>query len=150
MIRKAKKEDVEPCVALAIGMIAEGYYKGYGFNQDKMIRFAEQALNDEGSLYLVYQASSETEVAGFFLGNAVDTFFGDDIVAEQQLMYIDPSHRGSIKVAMTFMSEFRNWAKRKGCKDIFFAPTVSVHEGFNNIAKRLGYEYIGPMFGRAV
>jgi hypothetical protein len=147
VVRLVEDKDLKKCVALGVDMIKEGYYKDYDVNEEAMTQHAERAFQQPDWMFLVYE--KDDEVVGFFLAQISKTYFGNDLIAEQNLMYIDPPHRGSIKIAMQFMREFRSWAVLNKCKGIFFAPTVSVHDGFDIIAKRLGYNYVGPMYGRA-
>jgi len=147
IVRLARKKDIKVCVTLALDMIAEGYYKDFDVDKDDMQSHALMTYSQPDWLFLVYEKEGKT--VGFFSAQRSKTFFGSDCIAEQKLMYIDPTHRGNIKVPLAFMREFRSWAAHSNCKRIFFAPTVSIHEGFDIVAKRLGYNYVGPMYGRA-
>tara|TARA_R110000764_G_scaffold14711_2_gene42079 strand:- start:66 stop:521 length:456 start_codon:yes stop_codon:yes gene_type:complete len=146
VVRLAEDNDLKKCVVLALDMIREGYYKDYDIDEVEMTHHAKRAFHQPDWMFLVYE--KDDEVVGFFSAQITKTFFGHDLIAEQNLMYIDPKARGNINIAMSFMREFRNWAKVNKCKGAFFAPTVSVHSGFDIIAKRLGYDYVGPMYGR--
>tara|TARA_B100000780_G_scaffold75850_1_gene51100 strand:- start:27475 stop:27930 length:456 start_codon:yes stop_codon:yes gene_type:complete len=144
-VRPAAAKDLKNCVALALDMISEGYYKDYDVNEGDMLTHALLTYHEPDWLFMVYE--KEGKVVGFFSAQITKTFFGSDLVAEQKLMYIDPSHRGGIKAPMAFMRGFRDWAAANKCKGAFFAPTVSVRTGFDAIAKRLGYDFVGPMYG---
>jgi len=146
-IRLAEEKDLEACVDLGVAMIKEGYYKDFNINLDAMWHHARRAL--EGSDWLFLVCEGQYEIEGFFLAQISKTYFGDDLIAEQNLLFIDERYRGGVKTPMNFMRQFRAWAASHNCKRIFFAPTVSIHEGFNVISKRLGYDYVGPMYGRA-
>tara|TARA_B110000046_G_scaffold176114_1_gene201432 strand:- start:5 stop:460 length:456 start_codon:yes stop_codon:yes gene_type:complete len=147
LIRLAEAEDIDRCVALAFDMIAEGFYKEYDVDADDMMAHAKLTYEQPDWMFMVYE--KEGEIVGFFSAQISKTFFGSDLIAEQRLMYIEPNHRGNLKVPMSFMRELRSWAALNKCKGIFFEPTVSIHSGFDIIAKRLGYDYVGPTYGRA-
>lgn len=145
-IRYAEEKDIEKCVELSVDMIREGIYKHFDIDLDDMRAHARRAMGD---LYCYLVFEKDGEVVGFFLAEIEKTFFGRDWVAHQNLMYIDPAHRGNLKIPMEFMRWFRRWVDSEThARKMFFAPTVSVHDGFDIMAKRLGYDYVGPMYGR--
>ena len=145
MIRRAHEGDIELSINIALGFIREGYYSHLPINVETMRSHAERALFQPNWLYLVDERDGEQ--VGFFSGHIEETLFGPGLIAYQDLMYIQPYARNGMTGAK-FLREFEKWARENGCMNLYFAPSVHVDERFEKLAKRVGYAYIGPQFGK--
>ena len=145
MIRRATEEDIEFSINIGLGFIRDGYYSHLPVDVEKMRFHAERALHEPNWLYLVDERDGEQ--VGFFSAHIEETLFGPGLIAYQDLMYIQPYARKGMS-ALKFLREFEKWARGKGCLNLYFAPSVHVDEGFDKLAKRVGYSYIGPQYGK--
>ena len=147
MIRYATEGDIEDSVKIAVEFIEEGYYADLPVDKDMMHAHARRALEEWHWLYLIEEIDGKQ--AGFFSAHIEDTLFGPGRIASQDLMFILPKYRTGM-AAVRFLKEFESWAKKNGCLNLYFAPSVHVDPRFDSLSKRLGFEYIGPQFGRKI
>lgn len=144
-IRKATEADIEECVGLALGMIKESWWKEAPFSSEMMRDHAYKYIDDVDRLYLV--AEEEGQVYGFFSAKVSFTFFGHEIHAEQELMYVLPEKRNGI-TAIKFMREYEIWARKNNAQHLYFAPTATQRGEWDALSKRLGYTYLGASYGK--
>jgi GNAT superfamily N-acetyltransferase len=145
MIRHAHEDDLPRSIEIGIEFIKSGYYSHLPIDVKIMHNHAARALNDENWLYLVDEIDGEQ--VGFFSAHIEQTMFGPGTIAYQDLMYVQPDYRRG-KTAMKFLKAFEGWAREKGCMNLYFAPSVHVDERFDKLARRAGFEFIGPQYGK--
>ncbi|MBL96666.1 MAG: hypothetical protein CMF52_02530 [Legionellales bacterium] len=145
IIRKAKEDDIEECVGLAVGMIKESWWKEAPFCSQKMRDYAYRALENDNKLYLV--AEEDDQIYGFFAATLTETFFGHEIHAEQDLMYVKPENRKGM-TGVKFLREYEIWARKNNAHHIYFAPTATQRRQWDALCQRLGYTYLGPAYGK--
>ena len=145
MIRYAHEDDLPRSIEIGIEFIKSGYYKHLPIDRVKMHRHALRALQDPNWLYLVDEIDGEQ--VGFFSAHIEESLFGPGKIAYQDLMYVQPEYRRG-KTAIKFMKEFQSWASRNECYNLYFAPSVHVDARFDKLARRAGFEYIGPQYGK--
>lgn len=145
MIRYATEDDIQGSIEVGIEFIKDGYYSHLPIDRDTMYNHAARALESEWWLYLVDEIDGKQ--AGFFSAHIEETMFGPGRIAIQDLMYIKPKYRRGMS-ALRFLREFEKWAVSKDCENLYFAPSVHVDTRFDTLAKKVGFEYIGPQYGK--
>lgn len=145
MIRLGTESDIDDSVDIAVEFIKEGYYSTLPVEKDKMREHASRAASEWNWLYLVEEI--EGNQVGFFSAYIEETLFGPGNIACQDLMFILPKYRKGL-AAVKFLKEFEDWARSMDCDNLYFAPSVHVDTRFDTLSKRLGFEYIGPQYGK--
>tara|TARA_R110000822_G_C15285285_1_gene490538 strand:- start:787 stop:1230 length:444 start_codon:yes stop_codon:yes gene_type:complete len=145
MIRSALEGDIETSLDIAIEFIKEGYYSHLPIDRGMMYDHAHRALDEWDWLYLVDEIDGEQ--VGFFSAHIEETLFGPGRVASQDLMFVLPKYRKGMS-AVKFLKAFETWAQGNDCMNLYFAPSASVDPRFDALSRRLGFEYIGPQYGK--
>lgn len=147
MIRHAIADDIEKSIEIGIEFINSGYYSNLPIDIPMMREHATRALDDPNWLYLVDEI--EGNQVGFFSAKLEYTMFGKGIVAIQDLMFIKPEYRTGMS-ALKFLRKFEEWATENEAMQLNFSPSVHVDDRFDKLAKKAGYEYIGPQYGKKI
>lgn len=145
MIRLANSGDIEASLEIALEFIDSGYYSFLPSDINIMRAHAMRALEEPNWLYLVEDLNGVQ--SGFFSAHIEGSLFGKGEIAYQDLMYIRPEYRKGT-AAVRFMRRFEDWARQNNCMSLYFAPSVNVDSRLDRLAKRLGYEYLGPQYGK--
>jgi GNAT superfamily N-acetyltransferase len=145
MIRLATHDDVEKSVEIGIKFAQDSYYGTMPVDPQKMLSMADWAVEAPDWLYLV--SEEDGEQVGFFSAYLDTSMFGPAVIAMQHLMYILPEHRHGM-TAVRFLKEFEKWAREVGADNLYFATSAFVDERFHALAERMGFDYIGPQFGK--
>lgn len=145
MIRYATEDDLPRSIEIGIEFIKSGYYSHLPIDVKTMHEHASRALYEDHWLYLVDEIDGAQ--VGFFSAHIEQTMFGPGLIAYQDLMYVQPEYRRG-KTAIKFLKAFEGWAREMGCMNLYFAPSVHVDERFDKLARRSGFEYIGPQYGK--
>jgi hypothetical protein len=145
IIREATLDDILDSVSIGKRFVEDSYYSNMTMNIEKMAEHAWRAIESEVWLYLV--AIEDGKQIGFFTASLDTSMFSDSIIAIQDLMYIIPEKRKGM-AAVRFLKEFEKWAVDSGADNLYFGITAQVDERFHKLAERLGFDYLGPQFGK--
>ncbi|QXI40437.1 GNAT family N-acetyltransferase [Pseudomonas xantholysinigenes] len=143
MIRAATHDDIPRLVELGTLLHHTSSYAGTSFNPDKVGSFLGQLIDGLG---VVFAAEVDGQVVGGFAGAITEQWFSDDLLAYDYSIFIEPGKRHGI-IALKLILAFQNWATAKGVKEIHMGITTGMNvEGTSRLYKRLGFEYVGPLF----
>lgn len=125
-------------------MHAESSFKDLDYSTEKCQKLAEDILTN-GNYLCVVAEDEDGAFHGFFVGYIIDYYFGDDLIAEDLLLYIVPGMRG-VGAAKRLISYFESWASVNGASYVCLGATTGVDEektiGFY---KKLGYHHKGTL-----
>lgn len=138
MVEMYTPDMLPDAIRLAKGFLAEGMFSECSFNQEK---FA--AVIEHPSVFYAFYKNSDGERYGFFIGTISDQFFGDDLIAMDMGVYIDPEYRGGIG-AVRLVQAFESWAKENGAKEVYLSQSSGTDiERTASFYERLGYSKAG-------
>ena len=116
---------------------------------------------DEGKVdmmlkhYIVYEFlavcnDDDNNIVGFLIGRNTSSFFGDDLVATDNMVYILPEFRGH-GLLKPMIDLFEDWARKHGCKRIDLGVTVGINnDAVCNMYRKLGYKDLGTILSKTV
>ena len=136
-------EDADAVIELGRAMHAEGYYKKFPYNAEKLRRMALQSLEDGGRRYAMLMAEYKGELIGILVAAVDSLFFSDSIIATTLLFYVSPTRRGSL-AAVKLLHAYKIWSKQRGADDICVHVTSGVHlKQTDKLMRKLGFMQIG-------
>ncbi len=146
IIRAPQPQDIEVMIGLARMMHKESVYCDFDFDRGKVAAIGAQVLNNPD--YFGRVCESETSVIGLMICYVTPYYFGNDLLAQDMILYIDKSRRGSVG-AMRMIVEYVEWAKEKGCKEAVLAQTAGIApDVVAKLYNRVGFELIGQLYKR--
>jgi len=144
----ATDHHVMPVLDLARCMAKEtSTYREFDFEEEKARLFITDHVNNTGRLMLVAQ-TDQGELVGAFLATATETYFGRDIVTQDDAFYVLPEHRGKGTLAQ-FLMAYHQWAETLKPKYIYLGVTLGINdERTVEALKQAGYEPFGTLLRR--
>lgn len=121
-------------------MHKETSYGLYDFSRDKCRRYLERFYN---AGQFVYHRPGVV-----MLGTIEATFFGNDKIANDLLLFVSKSERGSGEASRAIES-FCEWAESNGAKSIVIGQTTGVSkESFSALAEKFDFKEFGTVYLR--
>jgi GNAT superfamily N-acetyltransferase len=143
MIRKFERADIPLMARLGRQYWESSNYKSLKYSIKKCHTLGEIMLTDKR--YFAVVAEEESKITGMFMGYISDWPFGDEWIATDLLVYVDPAHRkGSTGLRM--LKEFEQWAKEQGVNQLRPGTSVGNKKQLLSFYKRLGYKTVGYSF----
>lgn len=138
MIEMYQPEMLGEAIKLAKNMIAESAFSRRNFNPEKFAKVLESP-----DVYFAFYRNDKHEIIGGFMGAVTYSFFGDDVIASDFALYIEPEHRGGMG-AVRLVRDFESWAIGLGAKEIYIGQSTGVEpERTVQFYERLGYQKVG-------
>lgn len=90
------------------------------------------------------------EIVGFFLGNIVEYFFSENLIAQDLVMVFKPEHREGIgEIIKEILEKFSAWAKTKHATELCVGVTSGIAgEGYEKLLKAVGFKQVGSIYKR--
>jgi len=146
VIREAILQDVDQIVSLGVKFIKDSpMFRDHPINIKRMQQYAIRTIREENRCYFV--DDRDGKIVAFLSGYISPMIYSDDLVANEQLMFIDPDYKSSTRVGIRLMRKFEEWSRSKGVKIMWFSPTShGVDDRWNSFCKTLGYVPQGGIF----
>ena len=147
-VRQATQEDAWHVFQLAKAMASEtATYADYDFDSNKSLHFIVDHIDNPMRLMLVAE-TDQGEIVGGFLATATETYFGRDIVTQDDAFYVLPDHRGRNTLAK-FLMGYHQWAATFNPKAVYLGVTLGINDERTVKALTLaGYEPFGTLLRR--
>ena len=147
-IRRMKTSDVPAIIHLGARMHEESQYSILNFLPEKVVEKCHQVINHQQMLGLV--AIQDGNIIAMIGGQIAAYEYGDDLVASDILVYVDPAHRAS-RAFLMLVKGYVQWAKEQGASMIFMSQTTGVNMvAVGNLYTRLGFEPVGGIYRMAI
>lgn len=144
-IRLANDTDKPAILRLSVQMHAESRFKIYPLNQDRSWAVASALMQSPTGCVLIAENASG-EVVGMLWGHVMDYFFSDVRMAQDQVFYVAPAHRGS-SAAYKLLTAFKRWAHNRKAKELAINMSVDIDQPrFNRFMTRMGFHPCGTNF----
>ena len=145
MIRPFTLDDLPTMVELGKIMHEESVYRDLDFNEDKIKDLALTYLaNPERCWSAVAEVNGR--IIGMYAGYITEYYFGKDLIAQDLLLFVDPTKRGGL-AAVKLITAFEDWAFAKGVKEVCPASSTMVApERTAMLYNLLGYTNVGSLF----
>lgn len=149
LIREMSQGDVEYSVRLAKDMHHESWFSHYDFDINKARQLWDRKVAQPDN-YCLFVAEEDGAVIGVFAGIAFEHFFGNDKVASDLILYVDPDRRGGT-AAPRLIKAYEQWARDVGCKDIQIGVSTGVQvERTARLFEKLGFGHRAYIFRKRV
>lgn len=127
IVRRARTmQDVENMVALGAQMHKETRYARVPYVPAKLLAYGQQFLDDPSTgVYIL--AENEGRILGMMCGFSLRSFFNDEIVARDMIIYVRPECRVGT-TAMRLVREFERWAKENKATEITIGITADIDD----------------------
>ncbi|GAA4401274.1 GNAT family N-acetyltransferase [Quisquiliibacterium transsilvanicum] len=141
-LRLATVEDLPAICVLGRLMHEESTFAPMDYDIDR-VKETVSDLMDKSQLVLVAE-DTNGEVVGGILGKVTQSWFGNDLVANELGLFIHPDHRGGM-LAARLVKTFVRWARMAGAKQIR-PGVISGCDLAVGLYERLGFRNCGATF----
>lgn len=141
-LRLATIEDTPAICVLGRIMHNESSYRTMDYSVDRV----KETICDlmDKSQFVVVVEDTNKEIIGGMAGMVTQSWFGEDLVANDLALFIHPDHRGGM-VAVKLIKAFVHWAKLAGAKQIR-PGVVTGNSTAEALYQRLGFTRTGATF----
>lgn len=145
-IRDFTIDDVPTMIELGRKMQAESNYDGLSFDPDVLMEMGYEWEADRASRFAKIAEDENGKIYAMYVGFISRYYFGQDLVANDLLLFCDPDRRGGLAAAK-LIKAFEEWAFANGAKEVRPASSTGVQiERTKQLYEALGYETIGHVF----
>ena len=141
-LRFATPDDLPTLVVLGRVMHEESSFAPMDYDIDRVKETLTELMDK--SQFVVVAEATNGEVIGGMAGMCTQSWFGNDMVANDLALFIHPDHRGGLLV-VRLIRAFVDWSKLAGAKQIRPGVTTG-HAGAEQLFKRLGFAQCGASF----
>ena len=141
-LRMATPDDLPAIVVLGRVMHEESSFAPMDYDVDRVKETISDLMNK--SQFVVVAEDTNGEVIGGMAGMVTQSWFGNDMVANDLAVFIHPDHRGGL-LAVKLIKTFVHWAKLAGAKQIR-PGVVSGSRTAEALYDRLGFTRCGATF----
>ena len=147
IIRKFARRDIPLMARLGRQYWETSNFKTLNFSIKKCHALGEIMLVDKR--YFAIVAEEESKIIGMFMGYISEWPFGDEYIATDLLVYIDPLYRKGA-TGLRMLKEFEQWAKEQGVNQLRPGTSVGNKKQLLSFYRRLGYKTVGYSFLKEV
>jgi len=133
-------------IGLAKMMHGESVYRDFDFDYVKVEAIGHQVLFDPS--YFGVICEDKDKIIGLMICYVSAYYFGNDLLAQDMILYIDPSRRGGVG-ASRMIVEYVEWAQSKDCKEVLLGQTAGIDpEVVDKLYTHAGFKLIGQLYKR--
>lgn len=115
-------------------------YSDFDYNREKAEKYVELLISKNQFVYVTNEC--------LMLGTVGSMFFGNDIFASDELIYVKKEFRG-LGHSKAALESFVEWAESKGAKRVIVGQTTGVIGGeFSRLASSCGFFKLGEVYAR--
>lgn len=143
-VRLATEEDRFGLFKLAALMHRETDFSRYDFEPMKALDGLGSWIHGAPNRYMIV-AERDGEVIGMMSMAIKDTWFGNDLMASEEVFYVRPDCRGS-RAAFSMMREFCRIANERGAKHLRAGVATGSGPAAEKLYQHFGMHYVGGNF----
>lgn len=149
MIREFRLEDAPQVMDLAEQFHKESRYHDYDFDRQKIIRLlAESTVNED--LLNIVAVDDNGVVRGGLCARATAHYFGNNRVAQDLWLFVEPSRRGG-RHALELVERYIEWARERDCVEAIVSTSTGISEEKTlAFLEKAGFKRIGSITVRRV
>lgn len=141
-LRMATPDDLPDIVVLGRVMHQESSFAPMDYDVDRVKETISDLMNK--SQFVVVAEDTNGEVIGGMAGMVTQSWFGNDMVANDLALFVHPDYRGGL-IVVRLVKAFVHWAKLAGAKQIR-PGVVSGSRTAEALYDRLGFTRCGATF----
>ncbi len=142
-IRLAVPADYRTILELAIKFHEEAVYSKYDFNQEKVLEFCHESLNNPKD-FLLLVAECKDKIVGFFFAVSTTLPLYNTTTTFELAWYVLPEHRAS-RLGINLFKSYEWWSKEIAKADLCQAGTSEILD-LSKLYKRMGYTSVEKSF----
>jgi len=149
VIRNPRLSDFDQINALGRWFQENSLYRHSGWSDAKSLHWVVTGADPESSTFMLVVEDGD-EIVGFFLGNIVEYFFSENLIAQDLVMVFKPEHREGIgEIIKKILEKFSAWAKTKNATELCVGVTSGIAgEGYEKLLKAVGFNRVGSIYKR--
>jgi len=144
LVRLAVEADRLPIFKLSVHMHQETDFSSYHFDPQKAINNIGAWIHGGDERFLLV-AEKDGVVVGMLFAALKRPWFGDDLLASEEVFYVQPEHRGS-RAAYILMREFCSIAKARGARHLRAGVATGSGPAAERLYQHFGMHYVGGNF----
>lgn len=147
IIRPPRHADIEPLLDMGARMHAESAYAFLPYDRAKVRQLIVDYIEDTTTRCGLVAERDGRLIAmlGGYLG---DYLFCDERLAVDEIVFVDPDHRGGM-TAVRLIRGFQRWATEQGARELCLGISTNIHpESTGRLYQRLGFEQVGGIYKR--
>lgn len=150
-IRFARAEDIPALVQIGHAYHAEGRFKAYDYNPDKLAANLKGLIEDTSGARCFFVADDkEQKPYAALLGQVDSYFFSTTPIAQLIFFWVHPDHRGG-PAAIKLMTAFKQWAENRNVLEIAVSVTSAIRiDRADTFFKKLGFQLTGGNYSYMV
>ena len=142
-VRRATEDDHLDLFKLAVQMHRETDFQHFTLNPEKLFNSIGNWIHHESGICLV--AIKDNTLVGMMFGTIMPTWFSDDLVAREDLLFVRPDHRGG-RTAYILVRSFMEAVKGAGIKHVQTGVSTGSGQGAERLYRHFGLTYMGGNF----
>jgi len=154
VIRHYEEEDIPEMIELVKQFICEervlGYrnrFFGIDFAEDKVYNLLKSRQADH-LFFTNIVTNEEDRIIGGLTGAIHQPVFSRALIAQDYLLYLDPSFK-SITALFALINSYVEWAEKEKAIEVQLSSSTGYNEeGFETLMRRCGFEQFGIGFSR--
>lgn len=144
-IRHMIETDVQKMIDLGRLMHMESNFRHRNFDSDKLELLGQTILTNP-TTWCGLVAEHDNTVIGMYVGYMTEFWFGRDAVAQEYLLYVQQTRRGSL-AAVKLIKEYEQWAWQNGATEIRPSTSTGIQrDRIRSFYEHMGYEVTGYTF----
>lgn len=145
IIRTPCHADIESLVDMGACMHAESAYAFLPYDRAKVRQFIEDYIEDTTNRCGLV-AEHEGRVIAMLFGYLGDYLFCDERLAVDEIVFVDPDHRGGM-TAVRLIRRFQRWASERGARELCLGVSTNIHpQSTGQLYQRLGFKPVGGIY----
>lgn len=141
-VRAAGIADIPVLLELGRRNHAQSRFGYMTFDNEKSTLLAQRLLSDPRR-YALLVVERDGQAVGYICGQIGEALFSRDLLATILMYYVLPSARNG-KAAVRLLQAFREWARRRGAREVDIHVTSGVYIArTDRFLRRLGFRQIG-------
>ena len=147
--RPMAEHDIDRIVRLGQKMHAESAFSALNYDKGKFSDLL-RAYVAQPETHFSFVAEKDGALIGMLLGYVSDYFFGNDLIANEVVWYVDPDFRGGL-TGLRLMREFESWSAARGVSEVYMGVSTGVLvDRTGDLLVRFGYKHVGGNYKRSV
>lgn len=140
-VRHAVESDRLQIFRLSVYMHQETDFKNFQFSPEKAVNNIGAWIHGGNERFLLV-AERGQGVVGMLFAALKRPWFGDDLMASEEVFYVHPDHRGS-RAAYLLMREFRKTAEALGARHLRAGVATGSSPAAERLYQHFGMRYVG-------
>lgn len=149
-IRPFELDDVPAMIELGSEMHRESSFSHLDYNFEKLMQMGRMYKDNPEMFFSQVAVDEHGKIYAMYVGRLTQYYFGTDLVAVDELVFVRPDRRGGLAAAR-LIKGFETWAIEAGASEIRPASSTGVYiDQTRKLYEALGFETVGHTFRKVI